>query len=92
MHIKTLNVAPKSAGSRNYIPGDFVNNNDTSKSTSPTDTRSCVWHPVHSFLLKQTNKEFTPDLMFTKYEANHPCNIITYISTKGIGHGVSHPV
>ncbi len=39
LHIKMFHAVPKSEGSRNYIPGDFVNNNDILKSTSPTDTR-----------------------------------------------------
>ncbi len=34
---------------------------------------------------------FTPDLMFTKYEADL-CQNITYITTKGRGVRVSHPV
>ncbi len=39
MDVRMLHAVPKSVGSRNYISGDFVNNNNTSKSTIPTDTR-----------------------------------------------------
>ncbi len=35
---------------------------------------------------------FTPDLMCTKYEADLLCQNITYITTKGRGVRVSHPV
>ena len=44
----------------------------------------CLTNPVHSFLLKYNDEKFTPDLMFTKYEANLPA--------KGIGREVSQPV
>ncbi len=50
----------------------FVNMRSGVNSSSLYFTRKllCFGNPVHSFLLKQTNEEFTPDLMFTKYEAN----------------------
>ena len=50
-------------------------------------------HPkVHSFRLKDTDEEFTLDLILTKYEADLPCKNITYISTNGNGDGASHSV
>ncbi len=38
------------------------------------------------------NKMFSPDLIFTKYEAELLCQNITYITTKGRGVRVSHHV
>ncbi len=37
-------------------------------------------------------KEFTPGLMFTKYEADRLCQNITYITTKDFGFRVSLPL
>ncbi len=47
-------------------------------------------HKVWSKLF--INQMFTPDLMFTKYEADLLCQNITYITKKGRGVRVSHPV
>ena len=51
---------------------------------------------VNFLSVNQTNEEFTPDLIFTKYEANFPCKIITYIiilkSAKDMGNEASQPV
>ncbi len=45
-----------------------------------------------SFPTQQVAKEFTPEFMFTKYEEDPHCQNKTYISIKGMGARVSHPV
>ena len=51
-----------------------------------------AWNPVHSFPTGQSGKEFTPDLMFTKYEADLLCQNMFYITTKGRGVRASLPL
>ncbi len=49
-------------------------------------------NPTISFQKQPIAKEFTPGLMFAKYEEDPPCQNITYISIKGMGARASRPV
>ncbi len=50
------------------------------------------WNPLGSNSKEQTYKEFTPGLMFTKYEADRLNQNITYITTNDTGFRVSVPL